>query len=701
MSLRDVSLKRRYRSNEDDLLRAFYRPCLGQAMSYRRAAGYFSSAALGLAAQGLTAFVARGGQMSLVISPELLRHDFLGAEAGYEKRARLVEESITTGLLAEPLADPLRRQLGLLGWLIARGRLDIRVAIVARDGSTGIYHEKFGLFEDAEGNRVAFHGSANESRGGLQSNFESIMVFRSWIESERVDVEEFGGEFADLWADRTPNLETYDFPEAARQQLVSLAPEDPAADADPAAEPHPPAGTAAPPRSPARLDLRPYQRDALSAWFSARGRGILEMATGTGKTITALVAYERLCRALAERGESLMAVVVCPYQHLVDQWAASARSFGVDPILCYRARTLWAGELSAAIRAVRQGAVTTKLAIVTNATFQGDYFRSLMADCPEQSLIVADEVHNLGAPALREALPEQFAYRLALSATPERFYDEEGSEALNQYFGGVVFSFDLARAIASGALTPYEYAVSVVELDGEELDAYVELTGKIARAIYAGGIEGPAAQALLVARARIAANAQGKLPALAAAIEPFRGAPHNLVYCGDGTAQGDTGAEGSRQIEAVVRLLGRRLGMRVKPYTSETSVEERIELRQRFAAGDLQALVAIRCLDEGVDIPETERAFLLASSTNPRQYVQRRGRVLRPSPQTGKGRAYVHDFLAIPPRDAIDDRLWDTERRLVGRELKRVLEFAELATNGPVALDTLGELRQRYGLLHL
>jgi superfamily II DNA or RNA helicase len=373
----------------------------------------------------------------------------------------------------------------------------------------------------------------------------------------------------------------------------------------------------------------------------------------------------------------------------------------VEPVLCYRSRETWAGELSAAIREVRQGAVPTRLAIATNATFQGAHFRSLLDDCPEQSLIVADEVHNLGSPNSRAALPPRFVYRLALSATPERHYDPEGSEALLHYFGPVVFRFGLAEAIAEGALTPYEYAVSVVELEGDELDAYIELTGRIGRAVGAGGLDGPVAQALLIARSRILASASGKLPALAVAIAPFKDSPHNLVYCGDGSAQSDTGENGVRQIEAVVRLLGREIGMRVKPYTAETPTEERRELRKRFETGDLQALVAIRCLDEGVDIPETERAFVLASSTNPRQYIQRRGRVLRRSPQTGKDRAYIHDFLVVPPFDALDERHWNTERKLVGREIERVVEFAQLATNGPVALDSLAELRQRYGLLHL
>jgi DNA phosphorothioation system restriction enzyme len=710
MSLSDLNLKRRYRSNEDDLLSAFYVPCLSQAVTYRRAAGYFSSAALGIAVQGVEAFVKGGGKMKLVISPELRLSDYQSADAGYRERAeraREAERTITARLLSEPTDGETRRRLSILGWLIARSRLEIKVAIVARDRDPGIYHEKFGVFEDGSGTRVAFHGSANESRGGLRANFESIFVFRSWIESEESDIQELEAEFDALWRDETPNLEVYDFPEAARAELIRLAPATPLAIPDapdgPSATQQPESASDPPPprqpKIPDGMSLRKYQRDALSAFFSNHGRGILEMATGTGKTFTGLSAYERLYRAMAEQRQSLMGIVVCPYQHLVEQWADAARAFGVEPVLCYRSRATWSERLASAIRAIRQGAAPAHLAIATNATFGGQHFRAMIAECPRQSLIIGDEVHNLGAPDLRKALPEHFEFRLALSATPDRFYDEEGTEALRAYFGDVVFRFGMAEAIEAGALTPYEYQVSVVELEGDELDAYLELTTRIARAIGVAGAESEPAQALLVARARIVANAAGKLDALRAAIKPFRGKTHTLVYCGDGSIEGDTGIDATRQIERVVRMLGIELGMRVAPYTAETPIAEREDLRRRFASGDLQVLVAIRCLDEGVDIPETERAFILASSTNPRQYVQRRGRVLRLSPQTGKERAYVHDFLAVPPRSSVEPSLWSTERRLVRRELERVVEFAELATNGPAALDSLAGLRERYELI--
>lgn len=710
MSLRGLTLKRRYRSHEDDLLAGFYLPCLRESNSYSRAVGYFTSTALALAAQGLEPFIQAGGKMRIVASPELPSRDGALIEAGYEERQALVGKTATTQLLSDPLADPLQKRLGLLGWMIARNRLDIKLAVVEREGAAaGIYHEKVGVFSDAEGDHVVFHGSANESRGGLIANFESILVFRSWVQHERDDVEEFRTSFESLWANETSNLRIYSFPEAAAKQLISLAPEEvldpselePTAETPTDAPAQAATAEARVPAIPEGIELRDYQREALRAWFSHDGRGILEMATGAGKTITALAAFERLYGAVSKQGGSLIGIVVCPYQHLVEQWASDAKAFGMDPILCYRSRTQWSEPLSAAIRAIGRRSAPAHLAIATNATFQSEAFRALLADCPEHSLLIADEVHNLGSPGLSEALPQQFSYRLGLSATPERYFDPEGTDAIYGYFGEPVFEFTLEDAIRSGALTPYDYAVSVVELEGDELDLYLDLTRKIGAAIGAGGLSSDAAQILLVARARVLANAHNKLGALREAIGSRRGETHQLVYCGDGSAQHDTGIEAERQIESVVRMLGVELGMRVHPYTAETDVELRERLRRRFSEGDLQALVAIRCLDEGVDIPATRNAFILASSKNPRQYIQRRGRVLRQSPGTGKTHAYVHDFLAVPPEGSMDEGMFETERKLVIGELKRVVGFAQLARNGPAALTSLQELRERYDLLHV
>lgn len=707
--LRDLDLKRRYRSSQHELVDDFFVPCLACSTRYDRAVGFYSSSALSAAADGLSSFVERDGVMRMVASPHLSQGDLEVIVEGYERREGSLARTITSELIAE-VPDPVAEGLGSLGRLIELRRLEIKLAAVRRaDGTAGIYHEKMGIFGDERGDRVAFLGSANESKGGLRSNFESLVVFRSWVESEVKDVEVIANDFEALWEDRTPHLEVFDFPEAAQQALVRLSSGSARADGVPAdgraaggdePGPAPESAIGRHLRVPGGIELRNYQEEALMAWFRNEGRGILEMATGTGKTYAALAAAARLQAHLEDQGKPFLCVIVCPYQHLVRQWAKVVREFGSEPVLCYRSASQWREPLVERLHALHTQAAPSAVAIATNSTFCGQPFTEVAGEFPSHTLLIADEAHNLGADKSRAALTDAYRYRLALSATPERAYDEEGSEFLTMYFGGTVFTYDLQDAIKGGALTPYDYFPHLVYLEDEELDAYLELTAKIARASYARDetvVEGPLLT-LLVQRARIIGSARGKLGALAEAVRPIIGTTHNLFYCSDGTIDaGETTAE--RQVDAVVRLLGVQLGMRVQSYTHENFAEERDLLRERFAVGDLQGLVAIRCLDEGVDIPETRRAFILASSSNPRQFVQRRGRVLRRAP--GKNFAEIHDFLVLPPPGSVASELWQTERKLVGRELERIALFARLASNGTQALHSLLDTRERYGLLHI
>ena len=256
-------------------------------------------------------------------------------------------------------------------------------------------------------------------------------------------------------------------------------------------------------------------------------------------------------------------------------------------------------------------------------------------------------------------------------------------------------------------MTPYEYYPVAVELTDNELEAYLDFSEQIARLVGDAGIDWSddsdnfALKQLLIRRARLLATARNKLPALEEIMTARVGSSYNLVYCGDGRVEDPLSGEEVRQVDAVVKLLGRKLGMSVNSYTAETSLEERGDLRARFGVGSLQVLVAIRCLDEGVDIPETRNAFILASSSNPRQFIQRRGRVLRLSPETGKKRSAIWDFVVTPPADAIPADLRTVERRLVEGELRRVALFARAALNGPQALAALDEVRDRYDLLHI
>ena len=270
----------------------------------------------------------------------------------------------------------------------------------------------------------------------------------------------------------------------------------------------------------------------------------------------------------------------------------------------------------------------------------------------------------------------------------------------------MTFTLGMRQALAIGALTPYRYHPVVIELDPEEHAKYIELSYEISKVAAFGNDEltsqsggNSRLEMLLFERSRLLGAASGKLPALRIWIERFKDSWFQLVYCAETSLPGPDGQE-ERQIDAATRLIGHDLGLTANVYFSETPRAERRALLRRFEAGDdLRVLVSMRCLDEGVDIPDARVAYLIGSSTNPRQFIQRRGRILRRAP--GKDSADIVDFVVVPPGDTADPVIWEVERRLLRRELARVVEFASLALNGPDAMGTLLSLRQKYQLLDM
>lgn len=692
MALRALKINDSYRTGSHNLVRDFYRPCLGVAVRYDRAVGYFTSTSLAAAADGLRPFLERTeSRMRLIASPALTDEDAEAIQAGYDLR-EVVRKAIDRELARE-VPDAVTQRLQLLTWLIAHDRLELKLAVVRSRQRVGIYHEKLGMFSDGD-DTVVFVGSANESASGLQANFESLEVFRSWLSAESERVRRRLADFEALWSDNTPGLTVLEFPEASRQRLLSRY--------EPSAQGHDEfidieSGISAGGfRNPQSLELRPYQKDAIRAWWDEDGRGIWEMATGTGKTITALAALAALWNAVRE-DESLLVVVTVPFQHLADQWAVEAKKFGVTPILAYEGQGRWSGQFDAALAAQAGDRPQLSLVIAVNATFVSAAFQDRLRLVTGALALVSDEVHTAGATQMREALPESARYRLGLSATPERHLDTEGTKAIQAYFGRSVFQLELRTAIELGALVPYNYYPIIIELTEDELDEYVVLTKKIANALArAANIDPddapPGVELLLFQRARLIGSAANKINALREAIEPYKRDTHTLIYCADRTGE-------DPQLNQVLSLLGRELGLHVNTFTAEEDRETRNSLLNRFAKGDLQALAAIRCLDEGVDIPATQRAFILASSQNPRQFIQRRGRVLRKSP--GKKSANIFDFLVSPPDLSDDPGVFELERKLVGRELLRAIELCDAAMNSAEALTRLRPIRDRYDLLSL
>jgi DNA phosphorothioation system restriction enzyme len=450
------------------------------------------------------------------------------------------------------------------------------------------------------------------------------------------------------------------------------------------------------PAIPNEIVLRDYQKQAIKSWFSNSGQGLFEMATGTGKTITALSTVAKL----GEHINSLGIIIICPYTHLVDQWVKDIKKYNMDPIIAYKSKNIWLDRLNEEVTAFNTGVINHFCCITTNATFATNAMQTIVKRMSGNVLIIADEAHHLGSKKTIQLLPENIKFRLALSATPNRWYDDLGSKQLLDYFGGkVVFEYGLDKAIGTH-LTNYYYYPHLVYLDVDEAEKYYEITNKLVRCM--SGDEGldfedSNVSNLLIKRARILSMARNKLQLLYELMKDKTDSRYNIVYCGDSKVDGE------KQIDLAVKIMQEQLQMKVHTFTSREDKNLRSQLLNDFELGKLQALVAIKCLDEGVDVPATQTAYILASSTNPREFIQRRGRVLRKHPL--KEFSYIHDFIVLPRRlgeiHHIEPRIFNIERNLLKRELSRFIEFSQLALNGPAAHEKIVEIKKAYNLMDL
>ena len=680
MSLKSLTLQSEYRSDRADLVKDFYTPCLRNATQYWRAVGYFTSNGLALNAKGLSSFIRHGGQMNLVTGPKLMSDDIEAIRRGYDAKEQNIDSSLDCDF--EKVSHD---RLMLLTWLIAHGHLDIKIAYPSDSSTTyphAVYHEKTGVFLDENNNAVAFSGSSNETVGGLLNNFESIDVHWSWDDTQE-RVQQKVDNFKRLWDNNTDKLEVIDFLNAVGEELLSHQTVYETGQVEITDKPEIIEQTV--PYLPKDIVLRKYQSEAIDAWFENGCRGLWEMATGTGKTITALSALAKL----TVEKEHLFVVIACPYQHLVDQWYEEAVRFGFEPILAYKSSASWVNRLNTALVRYNYGVRDIVFTITTQTTFIAEIMQKLLSKLKRDAVLVADEVHHLGAERSRKRLTDVFNYRLGLSATPNRWFDASGTTALKTYFGDTVYEFSLDKAIKKGYLCPYYYHPHLVELTDEEFEEYERLTERISKLYhqveYSEASE--ALERLLIKRGMLLNRAENKLAKLAELLINKTGSLHHtLFYCAPG------------RIASVLELLT-NLELRITKFTAEESAGERQELLKMFASGHLQALVAMKCLDEGVDVPSTRTAYILASSSNPKEFIQRRGRILRQSP--GKEHAEIHDLIAVPPIDyrQYPTATFRTERKIIARELERFNEFAGMALNKFEARDKIWELAKKYDLL--
>ncbi len=722
MGLRDYDIKIEYRSPKDNVVQEFYLPLLKEANVYNRAVGFFSSSALVEISKGIAALAQNNGHIKMVASPYLSQEDVEAIKKGYSDRDRIIENALISQLEYEENYF-VKERLNLLANLIADGVMDIRIAYTENDNEIGMYHEKMGIIADANSDRVAFSGSMNESSMAINFNYETIDVFKSWggeTDLQHLTLKEKA--FDAIWNNEEKTITVRKF-DNLTDAIIEKYKKNPANyEIDkaqfPIAQIHKdgkeeagsnPLGA----RIPDSITLHKYQENAIANWVAENYRGIFDMATGTGKTYTGLGAISKLSEDL---DDFLAVFIVCPFQHLVDQWVEDIIKFNIKPIIGYSSSPQkdWKKRLTSAIRDQKIRKDKPFFCFIsTNATFASEFVQDAISKVKSDVLLVVDEAHNVGAKNYIKLLDERFSYRLALSATLDRHRDEEGTQALYNFFGRKCIEYSLDQAIAEDKLTKYYYHPVLVYLNDEELHNYEELCYEISKHVIIGKNGKPKLDSygdiLAIKRSRIVAGAALKLEKLIEVIEPFKDEHYMLVYCGatnvlkPNSDSSDTDDGDVRQIEAVVSLLGNTLDMKVSKFTSEENIEERGLIKKHFMDGDdLQAIVAIKCLDEGVNIPGIKKAFILASTTNPKEYIQRRGRVLRKSPETGKEYADIYDFITLPrPLNEVSCLTEEQVKRdlsLVKNELTRVQEFGQASMNSMEANKLIWEICDTYNL---
>ena len=712
MNLRDIEIKGEYRSLTDNVVRDFYIPLLKKAVLYKRAVGFFSSSALVQISKGISGLIKNRGRIQLVASPYLSSDDVGAMRKGYKLRENIVENALLRELKNVTTYFE-RERLNLLANLIADGILDIKIALTEKNDEIGMYHEKMGIISDSEGNKVAFSGSMNESMTAMKFNYEAIDVFCSWDgDSERVLLKE--NAFDAIWNNTEPNIKTIYFPRVKEAIIKKYKREGCNYEID-KEELYTFVARESPPKYanvaiPEHIKLHEYQVLAIDKWEENNYRGIFDMATGTGKTYTGLGAVVRLSNKLTHR---LAVFIVCPYQHLVEQWVEDIEAFGINPIIGYSAslQKNWKELLENAIldQKLKVSNKDFFCFVSTNATFASEYVQNQIERLKDNTLLVVDEAHNFGAAYLSQTLSEKFKYRLALSATINRHRDEEGTEKLFNYFGDKCIEYTLERAIKEKKLTRYKYYPIITSLNELELEKYTQLSNEIAKCVIKdkSGKMGLSERGKILAlmRARLVAGTEDKVIKLEEYMRPHLNDKHILVYCGATTMLAENQEvsrvddEDIRQIDLVTDLLGNKLNMKVSQFTSKEDAREREILKKEFASGDnLQALIAIKCLDEGVNIPKIKTAFILASTTNPKEYIQRRGRVLRLSP--GKDYAIIYDFIALPRPintvTSITEIEMNRDLSLVKNELNRAQEFARLSMNMAEARNVIDYIKEMY-----
>jgi len=594
----------------------------------------------------------------------------------------------------------IRDHVKALAWMIAHKKLDIKVVIIKDDEEKlldyknavkrGIFHQKVGILKDEYENMISFSGSINETASGWLENIEEFKVFRSWIKGEHPYLLSDLKKFKKYWLGANRKIEVMRIPTAVKKKFIQIAPQDiselkliekirsTTSESKNIFVLH-----------KKEVSLREYQKKAINSWIKNNYKGIIEMATGTGKTYVAICCVKELLK----KEKELCVVIVVPTTHLITQWKKNMEEFEFKNILeIFGNYSSWKKYLATKIDEFNLEYLNDLIIITTYDTFSSEKFIRMIENVKRGNIfLIGDEVHSAGSPQRSKGLLSLYKSQLGLSATPERWYDPEGTKRIVQFFGPVIFRYILKDAISDGWLTPYKYYPIIVELEDDELNEYIKMTKKISRLYYSikdKVKKEEILQKFYILRSNILKNAKGKMKKFEELIKELKEnnqLEYCLIYCSAGS---------SKQLSNVQEKLNKYDILQHK-FTALETIKERKRILELFKKGKYKALVAMRCLDEGVNIPSIKTAIILASTTNPREFIQRRGRILRKV--LGKI-ATIYDFIVIPTLSPDkNSEYFEIERKILkDREIPRYMEFAGAALNSGEAIRKIKIIREKY-----
>lgn len=709
MNFKELDIKSCYESGIGDIVQDFYEPVLAHAVLYDRIAGFFTSTSLAVAARGMAQFIKNGGIMRLITSPILSADDYSIIEKIVKNSDDLT--ALELGLDIENLEDILLRDhVKALGWMLSQGKLEIKLAVVTdayghpltKENllSIGLFHQKVGILTDIEGNHLSFSGSINETATAWTHNDEEFKVFKEWEDSSEYyknDREKFDA----IWDGNKENIQIIPLPKAVKEELISFS-----TDFD--------IETISAKRyverkravlSPFEIDgisLFFYQKEALEKWRAAGFSMLFEMATGTGKTRTAIAGMNYFMH----QHERTITIISCPQNTLAKQWKGEVEKLNVkvdEFDIIDGTHKNWRTALTTILLQNRVGMADRCVLYTTHDTASSPDFISIIQDNVSSNtklLFIGDEVHWLGAKKLRAALLGIYEYRIGLSATPSRWFDDDGTRLLEVYFGNMHFEFTLKEALSEinpltgmHFLVDYYYHIKRVSLTADEACEYKTLTERIRKLYLVKDSDEDAAalyERLIEKRANIIKNAENKYQVLSSILDDLidKGQLEDLIIFVS-PQQKEVVADILHSKEISFHQLTQEEGTKSMPQYG--GLTERQYIIQKFVEKKYKAVIAIKCLDEGIDIPTATRGILMASSTNPREYVQRIGRIIRQEPS--KSFAYLYDICVESSGCFDSDEMKEIDKKIRRTELNRLTEIATYAINSAEALENIFALQ--------